>query len=342
MTSRSLIAKINRYLKNYRVLDRIEDIQRRLKPPVDPREQKIRVRKLLRIRDKGRKILNEISRNKSIPDDLVNRVNEIIDRADHLKRENCLLQIPDFEPVGIIKPDDLCIFEEISRNNMVEIRKYYSLHKNLYYDEGLCISMAFTQSKLLQNYHSHLSFNEHTLVLDGNILLKARIGTDLIRLRADVGDMIFVRRGTVHTLINKTNRKSLNATVKVPMAFSDRVHIDNIPTSTEGSVRIIRLKAIERNWGRLKHRIIREKGYRYNVGLMFIDPLKSLSILNDGNTTLYVVNGRIQMRHNGKQEIVSYDNLVFVKGGNAVEIKNTSEKQVARLYVVTDLNNTTV
>ena len=342
MTSGSLLARIEEYLENNETIQEIGNIQKNLRPPVGVEERNERVRMLLEIRDNGRLLRDEVSGNKSasgIPESVVKKINEIIERADHLKRENCLLMIADHEPFSVLKPDELCIFTEKSRNNLVEVRKYYGMHKNLFYDDGPCVSMAVTRPKLVQNYHSHTSMDEYTIVLLGSILVKARIGEKLETLKAEESDIIYVKKDTVHTLFNKTRKNALNATVKVPVGFMDRKHIETIPRKGEGEINVLKLKPTQKPWGALKSKTIKECGYEYQVDYMSVDPLAGLTSPGDRDTTIYVIDGEIHLQSAGKTAVAGRDHLIFITKGTETTIKNVSEKSTADLYVTSETKN---
>lgn len=341
-TSRSLLARIEEYLENNETIQEIWNTQKNLRPPVGVEERNERVHMLLKIRDNGRLLRDEVSGNKSaskIPESAVKKIYEIIDRADHLKRENCLLKIADSEPFAVLKPDELCIFTEKSRNNLIEVRKYYGLHKNLFYDDGPCVSMAVTLPKLVQNYHNHTTMDEYTIVLSGSILVKARIGEKLETLKAEEGDIIYVKKDTVHTLFNKTKKNALNATVKVPVGFMDRRHIEVIPRIGEGEINVLKLKPTQKPWGALKSKTIEECGYEYQIDYMSVDPLAGLTSPGDRDTTIYVIDGEIHLQSAGKTAVAGRDHLVFITKDTKTIIKNASEKSTANLYVTSETKN---
>ena len=342
MTSKSLSARIEEYLENNETTQEIWNTQKNLRPPVGVEERNRRVGILLKIRDEGRVLRDEVSRNKTafgIPESAVKKINELIERADHLKRENCLLKIADHEPFSVLKPDELCIFTERSRNNLIEVRKYYGLHKNLFYDDGPCVSMAVTPPKLVQNYHSHTSMDEYTMMLSGSILIKARIGEKLETLKAEEGDILYAKKDTVHTLFNKTKKYAFNATVKVPVGFMDRKHIETIPRKGEGEINVLKLKPTQKPWGTLKSRTIKECGYEYQIDYMSVNPLAGLTSPGDRDTTIYVIDGEIHLQSAGKTAVAGRDHLVFITKGTETTIKNASEKSTARLYIASEIKN---
>jgi len=324
--------KIEKCLRYNKILAEIEHVQKNLKPPVDVEERAGRVRILLEIRDNCRSLLKEIPKTESA----IKEIGEIIERADHLKRENCLLKISDSEPFGVLAPDELCTFKEKSRNNLIEIRRYYGLHKTTYYDDGLCVSMALTKPKLVQNYHSHSRMDEYTMVLSGSILIKARIGEELETLKADEGDIIYSKKDTIHTLFNKTKKTSLNATVKIPMGFKDRKHIDAIPKKGRGEIKVLKLKPTPKPWGILKSQAVRLNGYGYRVDYMSLNPLADITLLKADETTIYIIEGEIHLQTAGLPTASGRDALVFITKERETIIKNTSEETTAKLYVVSE------
>jgi len=333
MISKQFLEKIKAYLKKSKELGKISNIQKNLKPPVQFKQRNARVKRLLQIRNEGERILEKLSKENNQRKRIINRVEIIIKKANHLKRENCLLQISGH--LGVLKSHELCIFKETSRNNMVEIRKYFGLHKNLYYDNGLSVAMAHTQPKLLQNYHSHKHMNEYTTILSGSITIKAKIGKHLKILKADEGDIIFAERYTVHTLQNNSTKSTLNATVKLPIGFQDRIGIDQLPENQKGEIKVIKLKRKKEKWGESKRETIKENGFTYKISFLTISPTKSLKWADKKATTLYVIQGNIEARGSKSKKKAKKNCLIFTQE-NCV-IKNLSKKTSAKLYVITQL-----
>lgn len=333
MVSKLFSDKIESYLKYSKVLDEISNKQKSLKPPVKFQHRIKRVKKLLQIKEKGNKILEKLSKEKNVPNGIIDTIKAMVQKADHMKRENCLLQISG--PVGVLKSHELSIFREKSRNGMLEIRKYFCLHKNLFYDDGICIAMAFTKPKTLQNYHSHTHMNEYTTILSGSILIKAKIGKTLKTLKASEGDIIFVKRHTVHTLKNNSSKDAINVTVKPPVGFTDRISVDKIPKKHKGEIQIIRPKTIKKEWGKLRSKVIKGCGVTYNIFIMSINPSMSLELSDRRDTIIYVIQGSVDVLHKKNKKIAKKGYVIFVQ--KRCIIKNLSKKIVAKLYCVKEI-----
>lgn len=333
MVSKLLLRKIKTYLKKSKLLEEINHEQKSLKPPVSFRQRKNRVDKLQQIKDEGNQILEKIFKEKNVPKRLINGIKSMIAKTYYMKRENCLLLFSG--PLGVLKPKELCIFREKSRNNIIEVRKYFGLHKNLFYDDGLSVAMAYTRPKLLQNYHTHGHMNEYTTVLSGSIIIKAKIGKRLKTLKANEGDIIFAERYTVHTLQNNSTKNSLNVTVKLPIGFHDRTGIDQLPENQKGKIKIIKLKRKKEKWGESKHETIKENGFAYKITFLTISPTKSLKLVNKKNTVLYVIRGNIEVTGSQTKKRAKKNYLIFTQ--EDCIIKNLSKKTTAKVYYLIQL-----
>jgi len=335
MKSKNLMKEIETYLKSYKTIQRIERIQKNLRLPTKFESRKQRVDTLLELRDKGRKILEKIKKEKILSKNVINKIEKIIKKADHLKRENCLLQVSDV--IDVLKSNELSIFKEKSRNNIYEVRKYFALHKNLYYDNGLCVAMAVTKPKIIQNYHSHSGMLECTMILSGTIYAKGKINNIIKMFKAKEGDIIVIDPYTIHTLLNKTNKIGLNATVKIPLGFSDRKNFDEIPKNAYGNIKILKPKTIKKKWGEIKFLKKTEKGYSHKIDFLTIKPSNSLTSLSSNDTYIYVIKGNIEIMCDGKEKNASKDNLVFIEKKIRHKIKNLSNKNAVNLYRVREL-----
>ena len=333
MISKQFLEKIKGYLKKSKELKKIGNKQKSLKPPVKFKQRNARIKRLLQIHAEGKQILKKLSKKSNLPKGLINRVKSIVQKVDHLKRENCLLQISG--PLGVLKAHELCIFKERSRNNMIEVRKYFGLHKNVFYDDDISVAMAYTGPKLLQNYHTHGHLNEFTMVLSGNIMIKGKIGNKLKILHAEEGDITFAKRLTIHTLQNSTAKNALNATVKLPIGFLDRSNVDTLPKKHEGEIKVIKLKKEKEKWGESKHKTIKENEFTYKISLLTLNPAKSLKSVNRNDTAIYVLQGNVEVTGRKTKKRAKKNYLIFTQE-NCI-IKNLSKKNTARLYCVTHL-----
>lgn len=335
MVTNKLEKEIENYLREYRTLKKIEKIQKNLKLPVKLEERKKRIQKVLSTRNKGKKILEKIENKIKIPKAILRKIKKIVEKADHIKRENCLLQVSG--AVGVLKPNELCIFKEKSRNNLMEIRKYFALHKTLYYDDGLSVSMAVTSPKLIQNYHSHLKMCEYTTILSGTIYVKAKTSKRIKVIKAKKSDTVIIRPYTIHTLINRTNKIGLNITVKIPVGFSDRKHFDEIPEKAIGDIKLLKARTIKREWGKEKSFKSKSNGYTYKADFLSIKPLGTMVSQMKNDSCIYVINGNVKIEYAEKEKIARKDNLIFVARNTKHKIKNLSREKTIDLYRVEEL-----
>ncbi|MCK4781823.1 cupin domain-containing protein [Candidatus Parcubacteria bacterium] len=332
---------INTYINNSsKKLNEIAKMQQSLIPPVKFRERDQRVKALLRIRDKGKQILKQVSvkHNFSVKDR--NKITQIIKRANHLKRENCLLQISG--SFGILKPNQLCIFKEKSKNGIYEVRKYFGLHQNIYYDNGLCVSMAVTTPNLIQNYHLHSDMDEYTMVLSGKIDVEAIVNNKIKSFSVEPGKIILVKKGTVHTLVNRQKKSALNATVKLPLGFQDRIGVDKLPKKHKGYIKIIKPISRAERWGTLIYKVINSLGYKYKIFILIIKPSQNIKFTVKKDTAIYIINGCIEIKTKDKRKKASptrrgkKDYMVFLKKQN-YSLHNTSKNIFAKLYCASEL-----
>ena len=335
MVFTNLIKGIEDYIKEDKILKKIEKIQQNLKLPIEFEGRKKRVQELLKIRDKGKKILQKIGSENKVSKNIVGKIKKIIGKSDHLKRENCLLQVSDV--VDVLKSNELCIFKEKSRNNLIETRKYFGFHKNLYYDDDICVSMAVTRPKIIQNYHSHLGMHEYTMVLSGSMHVKGKSDDGVKTLKAGEGDVIVTTPYTVHTLLNKSNKISLNATVKIPIGFSDRKEFDVIPKNVHGSIKVLKLKTIKKSWGEIKSFKRKDNGYFYKIDLLSIKPSKTIKSLIKNDSCIFVINGNVKIIYLSKEKVARKNNLIFISKNIKNKIKNLSKKNMVKLYRVRGL-----
>lgn len=335
MTKNNLTKDIKYYVKEYSTVKKIEKMQQNLKLPVKFEERRKRVQELLKIRDKGNKILQIIGNENKVSKNIINIIKKIIEKSDHLKRENCLLQVSDV--VDVLKPNELCIFKEKSRNNLIETRIYFGLHKNLYYDDDICVSMAVTRQKIIQNYHSHLRMHEYTVVLSGGMHVKGKSDHGVKTLKADEGDLIVTTPYTVHTLFNKNNKISLNATVKTPYGFIDRKNFDVIPKNSHGSIKVLKLKTIKKSWGKIKSFKRKDNGYFYKVDLLSIKPSKTIKSLIKNDSCIFVIDGNVKIIYLSKEKVARKNSLIFISKNIKYKLKNLSKKNMVKLYRVRGL-----
>lgn len=326
---------IKDFLNEYKTVKRIEKIQRNIKLPVRFMERKKRVQELLKIKKKGEKILQKITNGNKISKNIVGKIQKIIEKSDHQKRENCMLQVNDV--VGILKPNELCIFREKSRNDIIEIRKYFGLNKNLYYDEGLSVSMAVTLPKLIQNYHSHLEMQECTSVLTGKLCAKWKSNEGIKTINAKQGDSLVIKPYTIHTILNKCHKIGLNATVKIPIGFSDRKNYENLPKNANGDIKLLKTKIVKRSWGKIKSFKRKVNSHTYKVDFLYINPSDSVTFLLKNDSYTYVAEESAIIEFNGNKKIARANNLIFVSKKLKHKIKNRSGVKTLNLYRVREL-----
>jgi len=335
MVLNNLTKDIEDYIRKDKAIKKIEKIQKNLKIPVKFKERMKRVKELLKIRDDGRNILQKISNENKVYKNIIDKIKKMIEKSDHLKRENCLLQVSGV--VDVLKPNELCIFKEKSKNNMMEIRKYFGLHKNLYYDDGLSVSMAVTLPKLIQNYHSHLEMYEYTTVLTGTIYAKWKGNKGIESISAKQGDTLFIKPYTIHTILNKSNKIGLNATVKIPIGFKDRKNFDSIPANANGVVKLLKCRTIKKNRCEVKSFRRKENGYSYQIDFINVNPLQSIESYTKNDTCIYVINGNVEIEFEGKIKIARKDYVIFINKRTRYKINSLSKDKVINLYSVREL-----
>lgn len=335
MIDNSNLKTISTYIKYEKYLNKIEALHKKLKSPVKSSDRKKRTKILLRIRNKGKKIL--LNANERIPKKMISKVESIVKKSDKLKRENCILQ--GVGPFYVIKPGDLSIFKERSENNIIELRKYYGVHRKSYYDDALSVSMAFTLPGLFQKFHSHERMNELTMVLSGNIIAKGKTSTGLKTLSVYPGDVFMAKPYTIHTLINKNSYMGLNATVKVPIGYGDRKEFKKIPKANNGYINVMRLKKKKERWGYIKCFTWKEKSFKYRVDFISINPLSSLESMSDKDLFIFNITGSLTISVNGNSRKVSKGSLIYIRKNFKYVINNFSKKNEANLYSVCDLKS---
>jgi len=335
MIDNSNLKTISTYMKYEKYLNKVEALHKKLKSAVNPNDRKKRVKILLMIRNKGEKIL--LNANERIPKKLISNVESILKKSDKLKRENCILQ--GTGPFYVIKPGELSMFKERSENNIIELRKYYGVHRKKYYDDALSVSMAFTLPGLIQKFHSHEGMNELTMVLSGSILAKGKTSSGLKTLSVYPGDIFMAKPYTIHTLINKNSLMGLNATVKVPIGYQDRKEFTKMPASSNGSIKVLRLKKKKTSWGYIKRFTWNEKSYKYRLEFISINPLSSLESISDTDIFIFDINGSLKTTVNGNSKKVTKGSLIYIRKNSKYKVSNFSKKNEANLYSVCDLKS---
>ena len=326
-----LFAECEKLISESDVLDPIlKEIQYLIRGEVRPEDTLNRSRIGSYFTSKIQQIFNYVHDHEIVlKEDIKNKLNEIIGKADAILRENIVLQSK--PPLDVIKFKNVPIRYCHSLQGGKEQRWGYGLHKLPTTELGFSLCLADMPPEYIQSYHNH-TISEYCLALDSKVTGNMNPGENRTKNNVNRNEMIYFSPTTPHTLHNSTKLSSRNITVKNPIGLTDwrPIHNLNHVESTNSEVIKGELSPFNGSGTKLSFSI---KDEFYDYGLEILE-LKEDSVIEDTypyDKYFYVIEGSLQISSGEIKKQCTKSDFIVVDENTPIKIET---KTKTRLYTL--------
>ncbi len=322
---KKLISKSNR-------LDLIlKKIQKLKRGQVNPKSTLSRSRTGSYFSSRVQQIFNYAHTTKTIINQQVrNKLNEVISKAEAVLRENIVLQsIP---PLDVIKFKNVPVRYAYSSFGGKEQRWGYGLHKLPGTEMGYSICLALMPPGHIQPYHNHL-ITEYTLALDKKVMGIARLGKNEKKTIARSNQIIYFSGTTPHTLRNPAKAMSRNITVKRSIGLMDWRPVYNLHP-----IKSLHSKILKGQSSRLGTKggtkisfSIKDKHYDYKLELLQLRKGSVIENVYNQDKYSFVVEGKLWISSGNIKKYCSTNDYIVIDRNTKFKILT---KAKSRLYTL--------
>ena len=264
-----------------------------------------------------------------LKEDIKNKLNEIISKADAILRENIVLQSK--PPLDVIKFKNVPVRYAHSILGGKEQRWGYGHHKLPTTELGFSLCLADMPPEYIQSYHNH-TISEYCLVLDKKVTSNMNPGENETKNNANRNEIMYFSATTPHTLHNSTKTPSRNITVKKPIGLTDwrPIYDLNQVESTHSGVIKGELSLFNGSGTKISFSI-KDKFYDYGLEIL---ELREDSVMEDtypNDKYFFVIEGDLQISSGKIKKQCSKNDYIVVDKNTPVKIET---KTKTRLYTL--------
>lgn len=326
-----LVAECEKLISESDVLDPIlKEIQNLKRGKVRPEDTLNRSRIGSYFTSKIQQILNYVYDHEIVlKEDIKNKLNEIISKADAILRENIVLQSK--PPLDVIKFKNVPVRYAHSILGGKEQRWGYGLHKLPTTELGFSLCLADMPPEYIQSYHNH-TISEYCLALDKKVTGNMNPGENETENNANRNEIIYFSATTPHTLHNSTKSSSRNITVKNPIGLTDWRPIYDLNHVESIYSKVIKGELSPFNGSGTKISFsIKDEFYDYGLELL---ELKENSVMEDtypNDKYFFVIEGDLQISSGKIKKQCNKSDFIVVDENTPVKIET---KTKTRLYTL--------